>query len=310
MKKFAVLLVGLMVVGLALPARAAITVSGFAQGQIVNDASLVGKELYFTGKRARIIAKGDIGDKVGVFCQIETLTDKINVLDLVVDYDLGAAGKVAVGRFCIPVGLQNPVSPYNLHTINYAQVVQKLVGSGARDFGLRWTGKYNIVDWAFAYINGSDGGTTVVSATEDNDVKDIILRVGASNLGITGLGAGVSIYNGKAGAAKTKKSRTGIDAKYEKDAIYAQLEYIMGEDGTTKKAGYYLEAGYKIGNIQPIVRYDSYDGNTDKEDASEITITAVGANYYIGKAAKVQLIYEMKADKAGAALADTDNDAL
>jgi len=297
MKKFTVLLVGLMVVALALPAKAEVKLSGFAQAQIVNDESLANK-LSFAGQRVRFIAKGDLGDKVGAFIQVEGLTADMNVLDVVMDYDLGTAGKVAIGRFCIPVGLQNPVSPYNLHTINYALVVQNLVGKGARDIGIRWTGKYDIVDWALAYINGTGAGVAATSVVaEDNDEKDIVARVGVSVPGVAGLGAGVSIYSGKAGALKTDRKRTGIDVKYEKDAISAQLEYITGEDGTTKKNGYYLEVGYKINDLlQPMIRYDFYDPNTDLSD-NENTITAIGANVYLGKNAKVQIFSETKTEK-------------
>lgn len=301
MKKLTVLLVGLIVVALALPATAQVKVSGFGQAQLVNDESKVDKELYFAAKRARIVAKGDLGDKVGMFAQLEIATDKINVLDLTMDYDLAPIGKIAIGRRTVPFGLQNPVSPYNLHTINYAQVVSNLIGTGGRDLGLYISGKYDIVDYVVGYINGADvtgvvNNVYLTTNAEDNNEKDLVARVGVSVPGVAGLGAGVSIYNGKTGTAKTTRNRTGIDAKYEKDAIYAQLEYITGEDGTTKKAGYYLEAGYKIGSLQPMIRYDFYDPNSDVSD-NENTITAIGANVYIGKNAKVQIFSETKTEK-------------
>jgi phosphate-selective porin len=308
MKKL--LIVSLLLTMFGMIVKAEVKVSGFVQVQLVNDESLVGKELYATCKRARIIAKGDMGDKVELFAQLETLTKEVNLLDLVVEYNLGTFGKIGLGRFCIPVGLQNSVSPYNLHTINYAQVVQKLVGSGARDFGIRWTGKYSVIDWNLACINGADGSTTVSNDKEDNDVKDIALRVGVSIPMISGLGIGVSAYDGKAGATKTEKKRLGADLKYEKDPVYLQGEYISGKDGETEKSGMYVELGYKIGGLQPIARYEVYDGDTKVEDSTEITITAIGINYYIGKNSKIQLIYEMKKDKLGASLSDIKNDVM
>jgi len=301
MKKLTVFLVGLMIVGLTLPARGEIKVSGFAQAQLINDESKTGKELYFTAKRARVIAKGDLGNKVGMFAQLEIATGDINVLDVIMDYDLvPGIAKVGIGRRTVPFGLQNPVSPYNLHTINYAQVVSGLLGTGWRELGLFVSGKFNIVDYIFAYVNGSEtstGGHILVAGnTEDNDVKDIAARIGVSIPTIAGLGAGVSIYSGKAGAAETKKNRTGVDVKYEKDAIYAQAEYITGKTGSIEATGYYLEAGYKVAIIQPMVRYDSYDPDTDIKD-DEITIIALGANCYLGQNAKVQIFYESKDEK-------------
>lgn len=313
MKKLTVLLVGLIVVALALPATAQVKVSGFAQAQLVvsEGETAVSSAPYFTAKRARLVAKGDLGDKVGVFAQLEIATSLINVLDLLMDYDLAPIGKIAIGRRTVPFGLQNPVSPYNLHTINYAQVVSNLIGTGGRDLGLYISGKYDIVDYVIGYINGADvtgvvNNVYLTNNRDNNDEKDIVARVGVSVPGVAGLGAGVSIYNGKTGTAKTTRNRTGIDAKYEKDAIYAQLEYITGEDGTTKKNGYYLEAGYKVTSLlQPMIRYDFYDPNSDVSD-NENTITAIGVNVYLGKNAKVQIFSETKTEKP----TDTKNDVL
>ncbi len=302
MKKLTVLLVGLMVVGLALPASAALTLTGFAQGQLVlqEGEADVSSAPYFTAKRVRLVAKGDLGDKVSAFAQMELATGDINVLDLLMEYQLASVAKISLGRRTIPFGLQNPISPYNLYTINYAKVVSSLIGSGGRDLGLFVSGKYEIVDYILGYINGSDTTGVVNNGLlsvnrENNSVKDIVFRIGASIPPVAGLGVGVSMYSGKLGAAETKRNRTGIDAKYDKGAIFAQLEYIMGTDGTTDRSGYYLEAGYKLADIglQPMIRYESYDPNVDVDD-NETTILAVGANYDLGKNAKLQLFYESK----------------
>jgi len=303
-KKFTVLLVGLMVVALALPAKAEVKLSGFAQAQLVNDASKTDKELYFTAKRARLVAKGDLGDKVGVFAQLELATNLVNVLDLTMDYDLAPIGKIAIGRRTVPFGLQNPVSPYNLHTINYAQVVSNLIGTGGRDLGLYISGKYDIVDYVVGYINGSDvdvSSTTnnvyLTTNAEDNSEKDIVARVGVSVPPVKGLSAGISIYSGKAKSTKVTRNRTGVDVKYDAEPIFAQLEYITGETGALKANGYYLEVGYKvIPQLQPMIRYDFYDPDTDASN-DEDTITAIGVNVYLGKNAKVQIFSETKTEK-------------
>lgn len=301
-----VVLVGVVITNVFLSAE--IKVNGIGQVQIINEESSNDTITYFTIKRARLIAKGNVADKVGLFVQLEAFTKEINILDLVIDYDLGTIGKLGIGRFTIPFGAQNPVSVYDLHTINYAQVVQKLVGSGGRDFGLRLIGSYNLVNWRLALINGSDGGTTVNSSSENNKVKDIIARIGV--VPVEKLNVGGSIYIGKSGVNEVEKTRYGVDVSYLKDPIYAQAEYIQGKDGDLEKAGYYLELGYKIGKIQPIVRYDVYDGDTSVEDSSEINIIAAGLNLYIAETAKVQLIYEIKNDKLGTNLEDIKNNVL
>ncbi|MFH1823718.1 MAG: hypothetical protein ABH873_00610 [Candidatus Firestonebacteria bacterium] len=299
---------------------AEIKVNGLAQTQFVYDASLIGKETSFTVKRARAIVKGDLGDNIGLFSQLEMFTNAINILDLVIDYNVVGVAKIGVGRFTKPFGLQNPGSSYNLHTVNYAQVVSRLIGSGSRDFGVRLIGNCAGIDWTVAVINGNDGGatvstatvantvtgvvTTTVSSTDSNIAKDIVARIGITPF--ENLTIGSSIYKDSSSSEAT--SRVGGNLKYEKTPIYIQVEYIYGKDGGLDRNGGYIEAGYSIEKIQPIVRAEYYDGNASVEDSSEIMIAAFGLNYYINDSAKIQLICELKKDKLGAGLTDAMND--
>jgi hypothetical protein len=240
-------------------------------------------------------------------------TNQVNVLDLVLDYNMQEYGKIGLGRFAVPFGIQNPISPFNLTTINYSQVVTRTFGAG-RDFGIRWTGKYNIVDWMVAGINGNDGGVYAVNTADDNSIKDIVGRVGVTP--VKGLGIGASLYSGKTPVtvggvviSNLPKDRTGFDVKYELDPVYLQGEYITAKDNTTNKMGYYAEAGYKIGKFQPVARYEAYDGDTSVEDNSEIKILAPGLNFYPNKSVKLQFIYELKTDKLSTSFTDKYNDA-
>ena len=160
-------------------------------------------------------------------------------------------------------------------------------------------------------MNGADGGTTTISTADDNNAKDFTGRVGISWM--EGFNAGVSFYDGEYNvvatdiSTKTTKNIYALDAKYEKNNIYAQAEYLWGKNGTTKKNGYYLEAGYTLNKLQPIIKYESYDGDTSAIDSSEINIFAGGFNYYLDPSAKIQFIYEAKSDKFGTNLADKTN---
>ncbi|MBU0952322.1 MAG: OprO/OprP family phosphate-selective porin [Elusimicrobia bacterium] len=161
------------------------------------------------------------------------------------------------------------------------------------------------MDWVLAGINGSDFSAMLANAEEDNNVKDFAGRIGYSPL--NNLSGGVSLYSGKATVAALTRNRTGLDIKYEGGPYYLLAEYMTGENDVITAQGYYAEAGYRISDLQPVVRYDVYDGNTAAADNSEITITAVGLNYYLGDNAKLQFIYEGKLDKAGVGWSDADN---
>ena len=67
--------------------------------------------------------------------------------------------------------------------------------------------------------------------------------------------------------------------------------------GTVKRNGYWAQALYMTPwNIQPIVKYEMYDPNTDSEDNALSTIT-FGFNYFFNDWTRLQMNYLYKAEE-------------
>ncbi|HUT63151.1 MAG TPA: porin, partial [Anaerolineae bacterium] len=119
--------------------------------------------------RARPKLKADLGEHVDFFVQLDVAYDRI-LRDVWVELDYHPYAKLRVGQFTLPFGWQTQVSPYNLLTINYSHVVEKLNGGDdLRDIGLLLHGNFadsNIsvlesINYAVAVVNGEGTGSNI-----------------------------------------------------------------------------------------------------------------------------------------------------
>jgi len=285
---------------------AEIKVGGFGQIQYYYDEASSGASK-FIAKRARLRALATLTDRVGFFTQLDfiggpALATTLNtpiLNDARLDVTLCPYSKLSAGQFCIPFGIETPISPYNLEAINYSYVVTNLTGY-LRDVGVMLSGKYSWPDYFFDYSLALVNGTGYNKA-EDNKYKDLVGRLGFN---YKGFGLGASLYTGKKGAkADLDKMRTGVDAKFDKGPFFFQAEYIQAKDDTSKTSddissqGYYLLAGYKIlSYLQPMVKFDLWDPNTDTKN-NQVTKIALGGNWLFSPAAKLQLFYDIKGEE-------------
>jgi hypothetical protein len=283
-----------------------IKIGGFGQVQIA-DGSAPGNHLACDVKRLRLTVKSDVTEKIGYYAQFDMLSATSNLLDFLIDYDLGAAGRLGVGRFRRPFGLQHTFSTFDLNTINYSQAVSKILVSGSRDFGLRLMGKRGPANWVLGLVNGAYPAQFVTLIGDDDDVKDMVGRAGLRIL--RSLEIGASGYFARSSSSGPQEIKAGADLRYEKCGILIQTEAIYAKDGSRlERAGGYLEAGYRIRRIQPIIRYDLYDADTRGPTTNEKTILAAGANYFFNEKAVVRFIFEEHVDRLDQDRSDRDDD--
>jgi phosphate-selective porin len=266
--------------------------------------------------RARPRVKGDLGEHIDFFVQLDLAYSTV-MRDAWLELDYVNYAKLRMGQFLLPFGWQTPVSPYNLLTINYAQVVDKLNGGDdLRDIGLMLHGNFKdcgtpILDkfnYAVAGVNGEGS-----NASDQNDPKNFVGRVGFKPL--DGLDLGASYYVGKRGSAKYDRKRWGVDAIYKLDNLLIQGEYIDSSDDTVASTiethtlegkGYFVEVGYKITpQIQPVFKYDVWDPKV-AGTYGELTKYVVGLNVYLNDWVKVQGAYEFREEEKN----DVNDDAL
>ena len=115
------------------------------------------------------------------------------------------------------------------------------------------------------------------------------------------------------------RTLTGFDISGHWNAITGQVEYnawkVESTDSTrnTEPQGWYAQAGYFIAgpNIEPVVRYEVYDQNSNSDDKQEKT-TTLGVNWYAkGHSFKVGLNWahtEFDQNASGALAADDKKD--
>jgi len=115
------------------------------------------------------------------------------------------------------------------------------------------------------------------------------------------------------------RTLTGFDISGHWNAITGQVEYnawkVESTDSTknTEPQGWYAQAGYFIDgpNIEPVIRYEVYDQDSNSDDKQEKT-TTLGVNWYAkGHSFKVGLNWahtEFDQNASGALAADDKKD--
>jgi hypothetical protein len=257
-----------------------------------------GENPYFTNSKIRVIVKGG-SDRAKIFLQFSGLTKegdfagvphKAGFLDCKLHVDLNENVTLTAGRFCVPFGLVNAHSTYNLPVGLYSPGIRTvLAGKNAlRATGVVLSGKVYPVDYAIAYTNAGPG---------QHKNKLTFLKGGVV---FGDCRAGVSILNGKLDDAGTNFAANGIDLKYSNGPFRAEVEYATGKMGDTKKLGYYVQGSYDITNAITLrVRYDVADPDTEK-DNNETNTTTIAGIYSISDnsyAALIQDIADTPEDK-------------
>lgn len=234
---------------------------------------------------------------------------------------------VAVGQFKSPFGLELTTPCHKLHTINRSEVVSSLAGP-FRDMGvmlLGGTGKKsifgsktkNFIGYKIAFMNG-----TGQNKPDDNAKKDIVTRLTLHPIEMLTLGLNYRFGAhppSKVGLEDDTRTRLGFDAEIKYKNLTIQGEYISGQDkgsytsgggcgsplqvlqGSVDRTGFFAQAMYKTKwNLEPIVKYESYDPNIDAESVNDIqNILTMGVNYFPNEWTRIQLNYLYKAEESG-----------
>lgn len=287
-------------------------VSGYTQLRYRNAADINDT---FDIRRARLDIKGDITERFDYRTQVEFGgTSGPFLLDATLGYKVfDPYLKLTAGQFKIPFSQENLTSSPKLETINRSQVVEALVARGTdvignqngRDIGVQASGSFlpindsYLFDYALGVFNGAG-----INRADTNEQKDFIGRLVAHP--IKDLSVGGSYYVGRATLSTTParperkqdRDRIGGEFAYVHDPISFRGEYIKGEDGSTEKSGWYLQAGYFVmpKRLQGVFKFDRFDPN-DNATQDETNVYTGGVNYYFNKWAFVQVNYELKDER-------------
>jgi len=305
-----------------------VQVKGFFQPQI--EYGMYGEdneELAFTFNRARFGLVGSIPYDVSYYFFLEASPFKTGtpyVLDAFITYSrLEPYLTVSIGQFKSPYSMELNTSCAGLHTIRRSLAVTNLAAPG-RDVGIMLLGNYQeYVRYSFALMNGTGKGVW-----DNNMGKDIAGRIVITPIKPVSLGG--SFRMGKSAPAtvgaedEDEMTRFAGELQLEYAGFMVQGEYLLGENigsipitggcgdiigyeqGTAKSGGMFVQGMYLTPwNIQPVVKYESYDPDTDTDDNLQQIIT-FGFNYFLNDWTRIQMNYLYKAEEGN----EIENDEL
>ncbi|UCC39527.1 MAG: hypothetical protein JSV96_17385 [Candidatus Aminicenantes bacterium] len=248
----------------------------------------------FRIKRTRVGLKGEIVKNINFSLQIDATKSTI-LLDSRVGISFSPESELAFGQFKVPFSLENLTSTSLLDTINRSQTVEKLcpgrdIGSGGRDIGVTFSGKYSRAEYTVGIFNGSG-----INKYDDNDEKDVALRLVLYP--VSSVGVGISYYDGKyssdSGASPERRDRTGVDIYFTEGPLTVKGEYIFARDGRIDRNGWYVQGNYYLiqEKTQAIIKYDVLDRNRDIQ-GDRLEVITLGLNWFFYKKTKFQINYE------------------
>jgi phosphate-selective porin OprO and OprP len=274
-----------------------------------------GKHNSFDIRRARIDLKGSVTPFFSYRLQAD-LVDKPKMIDAYGEIKLADYFSITGGQFKIPFSMENLASSNKLEMIDRSQVVEALVARGkdvignqnGRDIGIQVSGTFlkvkdlPVVEYRLGIFNGS--GINVADTA--NNGKDVSGRLIFTP--VKGLSFGGSFYRGWDKAIKPDvpglgqtRNRFGGEASYVVNRFSLKGEYIVGKDGKTNRAGWYLQTGYFVVPLilQILGKYDTYDSNTSASNNIS-TNYVFGANYNFNSWSRIQAFYTVRQEEGPA----------
>jgi len=236
---------------------------------------------------------------------------------------------VKAGQMIVQFSQENITQDRNLDMIERSQVVNALVArkgdaanglvdsignQNGRDIGIQINGSLfrlegrHLIDYYIQLLDGAG-----INTLDNNQSKDVDTRVVLHPLRFLSLGG--SYYDGfdRFTGSPTKdqlRSRWGLEADLELNALSVKGEYVHGQDGSTNlkmgtvatlHQGWYGQVGYFIlpRHLQGVFRYDWYDPNTAKTQVNS-TYYDFGLNYFFNVWTKVQVYYSLRNQQGSA----------
>jgi hypothetical protein len=235
------------------------------------------------------------------------------ILDGFVDIFLKTWASFRVGQFMLPYGFENYIERFNLMTGTRSLAAQHLWDNGVsspylRDLGLMLKGKYSLLNYEIAQVNGAgfdytdDASNGIVSWGKDNNnSKDYVGRVWMGIPLFAGLG--FSMYEGK-WEGDQKRNSWAFDLYLDTGKVIFQTEYVRGHgimlDGVWSDrdhGGYHILIGYRvIPLIEGLYRYDKFDP-TRGQIQDTIKDHYLGINFNFRRSSRLQIAYVWRTEE-------------
>jgi phosphate-selective porin len=294
-----------------------VSVVGYIQSQFEYAFGEDEDQYSFTFERARVGLVGNVPYDVSYYIMLEFSPFKEGapyLLDGFVTYSrLAPYASFSMGQFKAPFSLELNTPCQSLHTIKRSLVVRELA-SPDRDLGVLVTGSHEkLLSYRLAVMNGTGRGVV-----DNNKGKGIAGRVVVTPVEQVSLGGSYRHWTTPSDvpdADEDERTRFGGELEVRYGDALLQAEYITGEDkgsyqtggscgdpvvihqGSLDRGGFFVQGMYMTRwNLQPVLKYESYDPNTD-EDGDKEQITTFGFNYFLNDWTRVQVNYLYAAEE-------------
>ncbi|MBK8811537.1 MAG: hypothetical protein IPN69_12505 [Acidobacteria bacterium] len=209
---------------------------------------------------------------------------------------------VSFGQYKIPLSQEGLQSSSTLDTVERALFLSDRSRGGGfgdvRELGIMAFGPLNKdLDYSIGVFNGLGESQNDV---DQNERKALVGRLIYKPSFIKGLQIGGSGAYGNGGrTSNPRRDRLGAELVYEREKLKLKSEFMGGVDGEVHRRGFYAHLGYRIiPKLEGIFRFDTFDPDTRREDASATVAERdyiFGMNYYFkGNNFKLQLNYLRK----------------
>ncbi len=295
-----------------------LTVGGYLQTRY--DAyDYSGTKDQFRIKSAKISLSGKIIEHSSFKIELDATKGKNNDLlsDAWIKLTYLPKANITFGQFKIPYSEEYSISSSAIDTIERSLPINKMASE--YDIGVMVDGHLfnKNLYYGVGLVNGTGG-----NKSEDNDDKDIVGRViftpwaNYENI-MSGLSFGAGYQSGKqnTGTNETDRTRTALMLKYQIKNFKIYGEYLTQELETTstiKSDGWYVLCAYNhpLANdrsIQPVLKYEVYDPDTDISNNSQAIFTA-GINFMLNKMTRLSTNYRWRTDEQRGKIATNMNE--
>ncbi len=292
-----------------------VSVIGFIQPEYQMIEKSDGWTNSFAFRRARIGVTGNVPYDFSYYAIVDFskfMPDAPFLLDAFVSYNRFSFARITLGQYKPPFSQELSTACHKLHTIQRSKVVNELALPN-RDQGLMVWGSLasNVINYNVAVMNGYRRGFF-----DENNNKDIVGRVVVQPWDVFRFGG--SFRKGITGSqSDNTKTRFAGEMQIDWKGFLLQAEYIWGKDtgsyttgggcdgtpieiheGPITRSGMYAMLLYMTPwNLQPVVKFESYNGDLSQDNNLETAVTG-GINYFFNDWTRLQINYSYRAEQA------------
>lgn len=248
----------------------------------------------FAVRRVRLSFAASILDDLDFKVQLEQ-TKQTSLVEAYLSFHFGNWAEIRAGQFKIPFSYENLKSASEQDFINRSSVVENLcpgrdIGAQGRDVGVIGQVRSTVFEATLGLFNGSG-----INRLDTDDHKDKAFRLTFSPW--RNLTVGGSWYEGlwpeSESSVSRLRRRRGLEGQWHSNFLALAAEYISAVNYDQEAEGWVVQASLLLrrGQIQPVLRFESLDGDKTLPDDAEKVLT-YGANIHLASRTKLQFNLE------------------